>query len=137
MTAQSGAADEQRTTNDEKHSGPCPDCGGRTYYEPNISHGTRHEATSGWACLSCPWTKLDPTSGESRLRAARTANRVNTLENATCGECCNDEFEATYQKQPSADPASNFVAVPVIACTECGAVVVREPGPDVFEVFDK
>ena len=66
MTAQSGAADEQRTTNDEKHSGPCPDCGGRTYYEPNISHGTRHEATSGWACLSCPWTKLDPTSGESR-----------------------------------------------------------------------
>ena len=133
---------EDATTDGESRSftsdrSECPECGGGVYYEPRITNGTQYEPTGGHACLDCSWTQIDPDSADPRPRAARTANRVNTLENATCDECRNDEFEATYQKQPSADPASNFVAVPVIACTECGAVVVREPGPDVFEVFDK
>jgi rRNA maturation protein Nop10 len=53
----------QSTSSQSERPDECPECGSDLYYEPRCEHGTRYEATSGWACPDCHWYTIDPSSG--------------------------------------------------------------------------
>mgnify|MGYP006291307263 CR=1 FL=1 len=53
---------ETETHNDDC----CPECGSQALYrEPQCTHGTEGQTTSGTACMDCPWYELD----EERVEA--------------------------------------------------------------------
>jgi Zn-finger protein len=147
--ADDAASRDEQTRNSDGEFDPekfedigCPECGGEWYYEPHLRYGTRYEATSGWACMNCSWSKIDPNSGDTyphgRTRAEAKSEAQQIVEQLNefdmrCDECGATDVELGRRVRTDddgeylLDDEGDFQVVQVIECSDCFTALVTDP----------
>lgn len=148
--ANDATSQDEQTRNNDGEFDPekfedigCPECSGEWYYEPKLRYGTRYEATSGWACQECSWTKVDPSSGKPASAPTPTPEDVEAYADRylgaipPCPDCGGDEVElgrvaVTDDNGEYVTNADGSVEVePVIECADCRLTLRENPSPDI------
>jgi hypothetical protein len=131
-------ADKQTENSDATKPEECPECGGTIYREPNICHGTQYEATSGWACMDCTWSKIDPSSGRELPREAARGSANEQL--ASMGPCPDCESQLLQLgRRAVLDDNGDYIrddngeveVERVVECGDCRTIVDGNPSPKV------